>query len=495
MTTTSDRSLPAPGEPPVHPTPVPPTPVADAAPVADALTGPDAPTSPDAAPVAVPGPGSGAVPERDGADALRRLVRRVHFYAGVLVAPFLAVLCLTGIAYAFTPQLNDLIHTRELLVAPQAAPAAPLDDQIAAARAEAPGLPLTSVKTPTAPDRTTAVLFSPPGAAEGGTLAVYVDPYTAQVTGTLGLNHGEPPAQYWLRTLHGDLHLGTVGGIYSEFAASWLPVLFIGGIVLWIGKRRARRRDLVVPAGGRPGRPRILNWHGSVGIWLTAALVFISLTGLTWSTFAGERFQAVLTGLDARTPAMATTELPVVDGPPITAGAAEAVARGAGFQGPLTLTPPSAPGKPFLVAETTVTVPLHRDRMALDPATGEVVETIRFADHPFLSRLSTIGILAHTGTLFGLANQLALTAMALGILAMLFWGYRMWWQRRPTRGGRPRPLERRGVLRSSPQPVLFGVVLAAVLAGWLMPVFGASLALFLVVDTAAGAMRRRRAAA
>ena len=37
----------------------------------------------------------------------------------------------------------------------------------------------------------------------------------------------------------------------------------------------------------------MMNWHGSVGIWLTVALVFISLTGLTWSTFAGDRFDAV----------------------------------------------------------------------------------------------------------------------------------------------------------------------------------------------------------
>ena len=54
----------------------------------------------------------------------------------------------------------------------------------------------------------------------------------------------------------------------------------------------------------------MMNWHGSVGIWLTVALVFISLTGLTWSTFAGSRFDTVLTALDARTPKLATTSVP-----------------------------------------------------------------------------------------------------------------------------------------------------------------------------------------
>ncbi len=109
-----------------------------------------------------------------------------------------------------------------------------------------------------------------------------------------------------------------------------------------------------------------------------------------------------------------------------------------------------------------------------------------------LAQLTTLGILAHTGTLFGLANQIAMTAMSLGILTVIFWGYRMWWQRRPTRS-RPRPLEGRGVLRTTPRPMLFALALAAVMVSWLLPVFGASLVLFLIADTAAGTATRQRA--
>ncbi|MDN5858214.1 MAG: PepSY domain-containing protein [Pseudonocardia sp.] len=427
------------------------------------------------------------------AHALRCLIRRVHFYAGILTAPFLAMLCLTGIAYVFTPQITDALYAQELLVEPGPGAVRPLDAQVVAAVATQPDAALSSIKPAPAPDRATAVILTPPGAPDGEDLAVYVDPYTAQVTGTLPHTHGEPPVQNWLRDFHGDLQLGTVGAVYSEFAASWLPILFIGGIVLWVGKRRVRRRNLVIPTTARPGRRRIMNWHGSVGIWLTVALVFISLTGLTWSTYAGERFQTVLTALDARSPKLTAEVAPPATGAPIiSAGVAEKAGRAAGLQGPLTLTPPAEPGEPYTVRESSTTVPLHRDKIALDPYTGTVVESIRFADYPFLAKLSTIGILAHTGTLFGLANQVALTAMALGILAVIFWGFRMWWLRRPTRRDL-RPLEGRGVLASTPQTVLFAVVLGAVLLGWLLPVFGVSLALFLLVDTALGALARRRA--
>ena len=35
------------------------------------------------------------------------------------------------------------------------------------------------------------------------------------------------------------------------------------------------------------GRSRTLNWHGATGVWLLAALLFLSATGITWSTYAG----------------------------------------------------------------------------------------------------------------------------------------------------------------------------------------------------------------
>jgi uncharacterized iron-regulated membrane protein len=80
------------------------------------------------------------------------------------------------------------------------------------------------------------------------------------------------------------------------------------------------------------------------------------------------------------------------------------------------------------VAESSPSWPIQRNKVAI---------------HPPLAKLTTIGIPAHTGTLFGLVNQLTLAAMALGLLAVLFCGYRMWWLRRPTRAttttGAPAP--------------------------------------------------------
>ena len=77
--------------------------------------------------------------------------------------------------------------------------------------------------------------------------------------------------------------------------------------------------------------------------------------------------------------------------------------------------------------------PVHKDRAAIDPTTGTLVSRSDFADWPLLAKLSNLGINAHMAVLFGVANQILLAALALGLLCVIFWGYRMWWQRRPTR--------------------------------------------------------------
>ena len=438
-------------------------------------------------PIPTPDPAPGL-----GWAALRPLVLRVHFYAGLLVAPFLVVACLTGLAYVFSPQLNDLIYDHELRVGPHTGAPRPLDEQVAAALAAHPEGTLDSLVVDSDPDRTTAVVLAVPGLPEETARSVYVDPYTAHVRGALDTWYDTPPLQTTLDTLHRNLLLGETGRWYSELAASWLPVLVLGGLALWIGRRRTRL--LRVPARGIPaGRRRIRGWHGAVGVWLTLALLFISATGLTWSEHAGERFSALVTAVQGNSPDLAAAAVPVREEPQITVQRAVDTARGVGLAGPLKVTPPADLGAVFTLAENAGTWPVQRDAVSVDPWTGEITEALWWADWPVMAKLTRIGILAHMGSLFGLVSQLALTAMSLGLLTMIFWGYRMWWQRRPTRDARlPGELAPRGVARALSQPTAFVVILLAVAVGWLAPLLGISLLAFLALDAITAAIGRRR---
>ncbi|WP_328611536.1 PepSY domain-containing protein [Amycolatopsis sp. NBC_00345] len=426
--------------------------------------------------------------------AVSMLARRLHFLAGLSIAPFLAVLCLSGLAYAFTPQINDLFYAGEQSVTVQDGPVYPLSEQVRAALATRPADTLGSVVTPAAPDAATQVVLSEPGLDSAEARTVYVNPYTNHVTGDLVTVSGRPPAQQWLREFHGNLHLGEPGRLYSEFVASWLPFVVLGGLVLWIGQRRRakRLRALFLPeTGQQPGRARTRAWHGALGLWLAAGLLAVSVTGLTWSAYAGDRFDKAVAALDGKSPSL--TAPPVTaprGGQPISIDAALAIARAQGLKGAVTITPPAAEAKPFKVAETSDRLPIRKGSVAIDPYSGQVSARLGWPDYPLLAKLTALGIAAHSGTLLGLANQLVMALLALGTLVLLAFGYRMWWKRRPA--GRRRAPAPPPVWRHLPWPVVAGAVVVVAAVGWAMPVFGVSLIAFIVLDGMIATVTRQR---
>ncbi len=109
-----------------------------------------------------------------------------------------------------------------------------------------------------------------------------------------------------------------------------------------------------------------------------------------------------------------------------------------------------------------------------------------------LAKLSKLGVQAHMGVLFGLVNQVLLAALAIGLICVIFWGYRMWWQRRPTRGG-ARGLGKapvRGSWRRLPLPVLIVGIPLVIAVGWAMPLLGITLLGFVLLDVAIGYLDR-----
>ena len=164
-------------------------------------------------------------------------------------------------------------------------------------------------------------------------------------------------------------------------------------------------------------------------------------------------------------------------------------ARDHGLSGTVEVTPPAAPGQVFTVTETSPGLPVHRDAVAVDPYTGRITEHIGWDDYPLLAQIRTLGIELHTGTLFGLANQILLAVFAVTTIVLIAGGYRMWWKRSPYRGQLPpAPLP---ALRQLPRPLAALAALVAVALGWYLPMFGVSLAAFVVVDIVINAIRRR----
>ncbi|WP_432574780.1 PepSY-associated TM helix domain-containing protein [Kineococcus sp. SYSU DK005] len=527
---------------------------------ADDLLTPVPGTCPAPAPPTPPTPSTWA--------RVRPLVLRLHFCAGVLIAPFLLVAALSGTLYAATPQLEEALYRDQLHVTPSAS-RLPLAEQVQnAVDARGGAEPVAVRPAPTASD-TTRVLFSDPSSGESERTAVFVDPGTGEVRGQLTVygTSGVLPLRTWVDQLHRDLHLGEPGRLYSELAASWSWVLALSGVGLWVarqvgarrsataattgtagdggpaGRRGGALRQVLAPRGGgagagRGGRGRTRALHAVVGTWIAVGLLALSATGLTWSAHAGARVSELRSALSWETPAVDTT-LPgagheghtgheghgsAPGGDPGAPGAGGAGVAGLPTGAPAAVSPPAfaevlatareagltagrievkAPagaGAAWRVDEIDRSLRTRVDSAAVAVSTtaggdlhGRVLDVVRFEDHPFPAKLARWGIDLHTGS-FGWGNQLALLVLGLGLSAVIVWGYRMWWQRRPDPARRLSvgPPAHRGAWRRVPVPVLVAVVPVTLALGWALPLLGVSLLVFLVLDVVLGLARSAR---
>ncbi|MGQ7246074.1 PepSY-associated TM helix domain-containing protein [Halomonas sp. V046] len=431
------------------------------------------------------------------APALKTLIIRLHFYIGLLVGPFILFAALTGTLYALTPALEHAVY-HEALTATNApgAERATLAEQISAAQTYRGDDAAPSAVRP-APElgATTRIMFADPALDAGEHRAIFIDPTTLEVHGDLTVygTSGVLPLRRIIDQTHRQLLQGNIGRLYSELAASWLWLAALGGLAIWAFSASPRVDPTKHTRSAR--RLRTRRHHSTLGLILLIGLLALSATGMTWSQYAGANFFAVLKAGGWGTPRVSLA----LDGPQVhdphadhkAAGPTQngvdsaafdrvlAAARGAGLDaGKIELIAP-APGQAWKVREVDRSWPSQVDEVAIDPASFALLDRVRFSDYPLPAKLTRWGIDGHMGILFGLPNQLLLAALGIGIVVMVCWGYAMWWRRRPAVSNGQTLWH--ALLRVPPMGLAITATIALGL-GFIMPVMGVSLALFLVID-------------
>lgn len=423
------------------------------------------------------------------------LLRRLHFFIGLFVGPFIFVAALTGTLYVATPQLENMLY-RDALHGAAVGERHSLANQIAVAqRATGGKLLLHAVRPALMSGETTRVMFSDPALAESESRAIFIDPVTLAVKGDMTVygTSGILPLRQWLDYAHRSLLLGNVGRVYSELAASWMWVAALGGVVLWAFTRPKRR------VNNRFQNTRRV--HVTLGWILLAGMLLFSATGLTWSQWAGgnvDKMRAafgwmtpqVNTQLNGKMAAMdphaehhgamgAMPEAPPASGK--TFDAVLAAAQRAGIDASLVeIRPPRSHNRAWTVTEIDRSWPTQVDAVAVDGNSMAILDRTYFADFPLMAKLTRWGVDFHMGILFGLPNQLVLIAFGLALCAAIIMGYRLWWIKRPTPGNAFQTLfESWRILPLSGRLTTF---IIAILLGLALPVMGASLLIFVIVD-------------
>ena len=432
--------------------------------------------------------------------AIVALLKRLHFYVGLFVGPFLLVAALSGVLYALTPQIEEHLYA-DALHSDSRGPNLTLAEQVAIAQAQIGNAHLTVAAVRPAPQAgdTTRVMFSAPTLGESEHRAVFIDPVSGAVRGDMTVygTSGVLPLRTWIDQFHRGLLLGDVGRMYSELAASWLWVAVLGGLLLWAVSR----------ARAKPGARSLRGWHASAGLWLALGLLFFSATGLTWSQYAGDNIGVLRAWYGWSTPTVTTSlgqasnrpasmKMPMdahaehhmsmaAHDAPVALDATRfdsvlASARSAGIDAAkVEIRPAKSADKAWVVNEIDRRWPTHVDAAAVDPQSLKVIDQVRFAQYSLPAKLTRWGIDAHMGALFGLTNQLLLVAFASGLAVMVVLGYLMWWRRRPTLAPQLTLFDAWRQLAPAAQ---LGVIAVALALGICLPVLGVSLVCFVLAD-------------
>jgi len=402
-----------------------------------------------------------------------RALWRWHFHAGLFCIPFVIVLALTGSIYLFKPQIDAFAdrNVDSLRVTGQRASG---EAQINAAIASLPGSKLFVYEIPREPDDAVRVhVYSPDGTGR----IVYVHPSTLAILKTVPHTHRLTEI---VRTIHSELLAGRTGSILIELAASWAIIMLITGLYLWWPRESRGAAGVLYPRlrGGR--RVFWRDLHAVTGIWVSAFAMFLLITALPWTTVWGAGLKEAREF--ASPPVKQDWSLSRADEHAEhqrTAGAAgittpltldQIVARVAplGLEPPVRVYLPNERMPYWRVRAETQNRPLVRE-LELDANTGAVRSDNGFDGKPMLDRVIGVGIAAHEGQLFGIANQLLGLATALGLIAVCVFAVVMWWRRRPDGAlGVPAPRVDGFTIR---------LPLAALIAGLaiVLPVLGASL--------------------
>ncbi|MDR3366171.1 MAG: PepSY domain-containing protein [Prevotellaceae bacterium] len=214
---------------------------------------------------------------------MKKIIRYLHLWLSIPFGLIIAVVCFSGAALVFEPEIMKLCYpSRYYVEAVREAPL-PLAQLIAAANRRLPdSAPIANVQIPASPRESYRLGF--PGR---GTPPLFVDPYTGAVC-------DRPSAQgsffSTMRRLHrwllDDFKYGegaSTGKIVVGVSTLVFVFIIIAGIIMWIPKsRKGLRANLSIKLGA--SRKRLWrDLHVALGIYTALILLALALTGLTWS--------------------------------------------------------------------------------------------------------------------------------------------------------------------------------------------------------------------
>ena len=303
--------------------------------------------------------------------------------------------------------------------------------------------------------------------------SLFVDPYIGEVTGEIVVKNTD---MYKIRKLHGELLTGSFGTKIIELVGSWMIVLIITGLFLFVPRKK---RDWVKLFRVRINGPKHVLYrdlHMVGGFWFSIVLLLVLAGGMPWTDVWGEGFKWVQKQTKTGYP-------PSWQGHGINSTIQEKAvpiddivryAKILDLPGVVTISVPESPSGVYSLhnsynKDLSKQVALH-----LDQYSGLPVVSLEWKDVGFLIRARMWAMAFHQGQ-FGFWNWLLilLTAISLGILSLAAVLSYFLQKKTSFSGTLPRP---------ESYSVGAGLYLLLGILGLLFPLFGVSILLIWIVD-------------
>ncbi len=389
-------------------------------------------------------------------------VWRWHFYVGILVAPMLLIMAITGALYLFEHEIERVWYANLMQIKPQVKPqqsAISIQQQAVLITKQYPSAQIVHVIYPRAVDESFTWKISNNGVDED----VFIDAYQAKI---LGKVESDWRLMAVISRLHGKLLIDKIGGYavgswLVELTVSWVMVMMVTGACLWWPRKR-QSAGVVYPRLQEKGRKFWRDIHAVPAFFNLFFVVFLIFSGLPWTSFWGDRLASLGTlntnlasspGFNA-TPTLGDSQthehhhenadLPwavrKAEAPTVQDGAMQFISLDK-----LTATlqansiDTSKPKLMIVLPQTPIDVisvsysPMQAQgqrTLYINPYSGAVMQDIPWQQYSALGKTVEFSVATHQGKQFGAINQLALLVVCITLVTIVIAGITMWLKRR-----------------------------------------------------------------
>jgi uncharacterized iron-regulated membrane protein len=413
---------------------------------------------------------------------LNRWLWHWHMLAGLITLPIILLLCVTGILYLFKDDYNAYAYQHIVKVEHPDQKKAnsnnlsskvynplPYNIQLQAVKAYTDRA-IDKVVLPSNTTQATAFILASKGHAK---TTVYVNPYTAKVTGEI---NSKDTGMFLIRKLHGELLLDKTGTYVVELVASWFIVLLLTGLYVFWPDKSQGLSSLVKIKTGQGKRIFYRDLHNVSGFWLSLFMVVIISGGMPWTDIFGSNLKWLQKQTDSGYPKhwrMTKGLNSVADDKALTLDQLVMQAQQYNLSGRITIS----------LAKTTQAVASISNRslwlndqqvIHLDQYSGEVIKQYTWQDVGLLMDIRQVSMRLHQGQ-YG-----AVTWWAVLLITTLFTvstaaGLASYLYRKPIGGWGTIRVPKRFVIGKSVLILILGLAL-------LFPLFGGSLLLLSIMN-------------